>query len=53
MLPQLHKLQRLNEIIAQNPLEYIQISEILDIEGQPIKARSVEKKVMTFHHYEN
>ena len=31
MLLMLHKSQRLNEIIAQNPLDYIQISEILDI----------------------
>ena len=36
----LHKSQRLNEIIAQNPLDYIQISEILDIKGRPTAAGS-------------
>lgn len=36
MLLKLHKSQQLNEIIAQNPLEYVTISGILDIEGRPI-----------------
>ena len=40
MLSKLHKTQGLNEIIAQNLSRYIQISEILDIEGQTIVAGS-------------
>ena len=36
MLLKLHKSQQLNEIIAQNLLEYVTISGILDIEGRPI-----------------
>ena len=38
----LYKSQRLNEIIAQNPLEYIEINEILDIERRPIMAGSAD-----------
>ena len=40
MLSKLHKSQGLHEIIAQNLSRYIQISEILDIEGQTIVAGS-------------
>lgn len=40
LLPKLHRSQRLNDIIAQNTLEYIKISEVLDIEGRPIAAGS-------------
>ena len=40
MLLKLHKSHSLNEIIAQNPLKYMKISEILDIEGRPIVAGS-------------
>lgn len=40
MLPNIHKKQWLNEIIAQNPLEYVAVSTMLDIEGQAIVVRS-------------
>ena len=36
MLPKLQKNQRLNEIIAQNPLKYVKTSEIVYTESQPI-----------------
>ena len=36
MLPKLHKLKRLNEIISEHPLEYIKVEEKLIIEGRPI-----------------
>ena len=40
MLLKLHKSLQLNDIIPKNPLEYIQISKMLDIEGQPIVSGS-------------
>ena len=40
MLPKLHKCKRLNEIISENPMEYLSINEDLDIEGRPIVAGS-------------
>ena len=40
MLLKLHKSHSLNEIIAQIPLKYMKISEILGIEGRPIVAGS-------------
>ena len=40
MLSKLHKCKRLNEIISENPMEYLSINEDLDIEGRPIVAGS-------------
>ena len=36
MLLKLYKSQRLNEIIAQSPLLYVEITEILDMNGRSI-----------------
>ena len=40
MLLKLHKSQQLNEIITQNSIQYIKISEIVDVEGRTIVAGS-------------
>ena len=35
-----NKIIKINETVSQNPLEYIRITESLDIDGQPIVAGS-------------